>query len=912
MARSRKRRLVLGSSVAAIVAAALATTGLTFGLFSSTETQTADALAGAVFSPSTAPVPTAANQTPGSNSVKITWGTVTLTDTSNSGTIKYTVVRSPGTVVCTLVSTTTCTDSAGTGGTNYTYTEEAFYVVNGVPTWSLGPSTASNQITFPETPSFTTTMTQPAMATVGNKWNDHATVTGDTNGGAPKGSVTFHICSTTSLANPCKTGGTTIATITSSTVTNYSSSGYSSSFKLPTSDARSPTVGIYCYYASYTATPAGGPYSSAALQTDNECFTVMAAAPSSFTTSVAGPGTTKVGNSWNDSATVTGNVTGGPPLGSVTFHICQTTALTNPCKTGGTTIATIATSTATNYVKTTSNHKSTVSLPAGDAKKPTAGVWCYWASYTAKAGGNYTSVAAQSDTECFTVTPATPTVTTTLSPPTPRTAGHSWSDTATVTGNTTGGAPTGTVTFKLCTELSPPTSCSTGTTIATVSTSTTTYFTKSGHVSTVTLPSTHQITTSGTYCFNVSYAPKTGSNYAGRSATSECFTVFAATGSGTMTVTPSNVVASSTHTYIFTYTASAGALTNGGVTVSYSAWTAAGGTAPTTNASTPGYTTASAGTLSVTTTSKLIKVTGLTLSKGGTFTITFGHTGELVTAPSTATSYTFTAQQRSASGGTLKSLATSPSVTVTAAGCSSSLHTATITLAKSGTTGTHVTFIVIGGGGGSGGASTKHPGGSGAAGAKLVGTFKNTNASASVTLKLKYAVACGGANGQTTAGGGLGGNGATGYTAAKGGSGGHGHSANGGGGGGGGGATALLWTRSGTLTLVALAGGGGAGAGGGQTATGGAGATQTGSKNSTTLKAGGTGANQTNSNKGGGGGGGGGVGTTATGGAANAGGSGGWNYTAKNTTTVGTVKITVKVTTTTPAHNAGQPGTVQL
>lgn len=175
----------LGGLAAIVSAVSLVTAGATFGLFSSSETQTASSFLGATFSPSTAPVPTAVNETPSTNTVGISWQPVTLSDSSSAGTVEYTVIRSTGKTVCSLVATTTCTDPAGVGGTHYTYTEEAFYVVGRSPTWSLGPSAASAQITFPETPSFSTTLAQPGSHTVGNSWSDSATVTGDENGGPP-------------------------------------------------------------------------------------------------------------------------------------------------------------------------------------------------------------------------------------------------------------------------------------------------------------------------------------------------------------------------------------------------------------------------------------------------------------------------------------------------------------------------------------------------------------------------------------------------------------------------------------------------------------------------------------------------------------------------------------------------------
>jgi len=450
MTRHARQRTFIGGWLALVVALAVLSAGATLGFLSASEAQGANSFAGATFSPSTAPVPTAVNQTPGSNSVLLTWSPVTLSDTSNGGSIAYNVVRSDGNTVCTLVATTLCTDTTGTAGTNYRYTEEAFYVVGASATWSLGPSAASNQVTFPGTPSFTTTLVQPGSTAVGNSWSDFATVTGNTNGGAPTGTVTFSFCQETSPPNTPCTGGTTVATLTAPTSTAGDVSTYTPS------DTETPTVGTYCYNASYAATAAGN-YSSVAQQTDTECFTVTPAAPSSFVTNLSLPVSTTLGNSWNDAAVVTGNSTGGAPTGSVAFTFC--TESSGPC-TGGTTVATVSTA-------STSGDASTFTLPSNDAQMPmTTGTYCYNASYTATPGGNYASAGSQSDTECFTVTPATPSNVVTNAPTSP-TLGQSVTFTATVIGPLGVAQPTGTVTWSV-TGSAGASSCTTSTTTLSV------------------------------------------------------------------------------------------------------------------------------------------------------------------------------------------------------------------------------------------------------------------------------------------------------------------------------------------------------------------------------------------------------------------------------------------------------------
>ena len=146
---------------------------------------------------------------------------------------------------------------------------------------------------------------------------------------------------------------------------------------------------------------------------------------------------------------------------------------------------------------------------------------------------------------------------------------------------------------------------------------------------------------------------------------SPSITVNAADGSGTLTTPTSVVSASQTgRTVTFTYTAAAGGINNGTVTlVVPSGWTA-----PSTTSNNAGYTTASAGTVSVA--SQTITVSSLTIAGGSTFTITYGDTsggGTGATATATTGAQTWQAQSKSTAGGSLANLGASPSITVYAA-----------------------------------------------------------------------------------------------------------------------------------------------------------------------------------------------------------------------------------------------------
>ncbi len=158
---------------------------------------------------------------------------------------------------------------------------------------------------------------------------DTATVTGNTTGGVPGGTITFTECGPTTSAALCPSG-----TPVGSPVT-LSGSGHTST---ATSASFTPTaVGTYCFAAVYTPNT-GSNYSGSTdnmtgTVDSNECFTLNPA-PSQTTTqqsaSGSGEGTIVIGptGSVTDTATVTGNTTAGVPGGTVTarndrLHRCR-------------------------------------------------------------------------------------------------------------------------------------------------------------------------------------------------------------------------------------------------------------------------------------------------------------------------------------------------------------------------------------------------------------------------------------------------------------------------------------------------------------------------------------------------------------------------------------------------------------
>jgi len=181
-------------------------------------------------------------------------------------------------------------------------------------------------------------------------------------------------------------------------------------------------------------------------------------------------------------------------------------------------------------------------------------------------------------------------------------------------------------------------------------------------------------------------------------AVSPAVTVYAPDGSGSGTTPTANVSASQTgNTIVFTYTVATGDMSNGGIklTVPPAAWSA-----PSTNAANAGYTTSSAGTLTVA--ARVVTIANLTLTAGSTVTITYGDRsggGPGATATATTGSQTWQLQQRSTAGGVYTNLAASPSITVNAANGSGTL-TVLPANAGNGSAGNTLTFTYTAASGG--------------------------------------------------------------------------------------------------------------------------------------------------------------------------------------------------------------------
>ncbi|MDX6485647.1 MAG: hypothetical protein QOF43_800, partial [Gaiellaceae bacterium] len=136
-------------------------------------------------------------------------------------------------------------------------------------------------------------------------------------------------------------------------------------------------------------------------------------------------------------------------------------------------------------------------------------------------------------------------------------------------------------------------------------------------------------------------------------------------GSGTITVAPTYTINSSTGNFFtFTYTAAAGGLSAGEITLVVPA----GWSAPDTNGFNTGAINAGCGDSPVTiagTGPWTVHITNVTLAGGATCDIHYGINGfGTVVAPATAATYTFTTQEKSTAGGTLTSVASQPQIVV--------------------------------------------------------------------------------------------------------------------------------------------------------------------------------------------------------------------------------------------------------
>jgi hypothetical protein len=261
--------------------------------------------------------------------------------------------------------------------------------------------TAANGVSPDATQAFTLTVdasssgstemaTTPASSSIvlGNSNTDGATVTGSATFGSPTGSVSFYQCGPTVSPQACNSQNDLVG----SPVNVTSGAGNTAT---ATSVSFTPDATGYWCFAGYYSGDSNYPASSD-TSTD-ECFFVTGTATTTTTTT---PATSSIvqGQSITDAAAVSGNVTDGPPTGTVTFSLCGPTSQPtspDPC-TGG-----------TDQVGT----PVAVVPGAGDASTATSapftplspGFWCFDNTYSGDS--NYASSSDDTVDECFDVTP---------------------------------------------------------------------------------------------------------------------------------------------------------------------------------------------------------------------------------------------------------------------------------------------------------------------------------------------------------------------------------------------------------------------------------------------------------------------------------------------------------------------------
>ena len=108
------------------------------------------------------------------------------------------------------------------------------------------------------------------------------------------------------------------------------------------------------------------------------------------------PASTTVGNSWSDTATVTGSTGGPAPAGSVAFYVCLASSPTSTCLSDGTPVGTVSSPSSS------TGNVSTYDLAPTAYTPPSVGTYCYYVIYTPTESEPY--LTATGPAECFAVT----------------------------------------------------------------------------------------------------------------------------------------------------------------------------------------------------------------------------------------------------------------------------------------------------------------------------------------------------------------------------------------------------------------------------------------------------------------------------------------------------------------------------
>jgi hypothetical protein len=371
-----------------------------------------------------------------------------------------------------------------------------FHVVYGGDANYLGSEDDGDRECFTVRPGSTATSTSPSAASIafGGSNADTASVTGNSAGGVPTGSVTFFLCGPSELDEngECSAGGSQVGE-----PVGLDAQGRA------TSASVAPTgAGTWCFRGEY-----GGDsnYRGSADHGTGECFRVNSAPSTTDTT--PDEGSVVLGGSNADHVTVTGAAGAATPTGSVAFFVCAPEELDadGVCSSGGSALGT--------------ESLDTSGQATSDAFESThTGTWCFRGEYGGD--GNYDASSDFSSAECFSVTSA-PSRTATAPDQGSVVLGGSNSDHVTVTGAAGAAMPTGSVAFFVCApeELDADGVCSSG-----GSSVSTEPLDANGQGTSDAFEPTH----TGTWCFRGEYGGDGNYDASSDFSSAECFSVTSA------------------------------------------------------------------------------------------------------------------------------------------------------------------------------------------------------------------------------------------------------------------------------------------------------------------------------------------------------------------------------------------------
>jgi hypothetical protein len=338
-------------------------------------------------------------------------------------------------------------------------------------------------------------MPSAGAVALGDSVSDMATVSDPAGLGVPSGTVSFFVCGPLTSPDGCLSDGTALGAVPVAQDGTATSPSFAPN-----------ATGTWCFRAEYSGDTNYDPSSDGSSE---ECFSVGQATPSVVSAPTNQSLTLGAGGG-SDQVTVTGNSTGGSPSGTVSFYVCGPLPSASGCADGGSSVGTPAALTA--------GDNNTATAASSTFVPPSAGFWCFRSEYSGD--GNYSSGSDGSSEECFSVGQATPSVVSTPSNQSTTLAAGA-SDQVTVTGNSAGGSPSGTVSFFICGPLESASGCADGgTAVGTPATLT------AGANNTATAGSTNFLPSSaGVWCFRAEYSGDSNYSSGSDGSAGECFTV---------------------------------------------------------------------------------------------------------------------------------------------------------------------------------------------------------------------------------------------------------------------------------------------------------------------------------------------------------------------------------------------------